>query len=885
MNNIDMDKLLEECAEEEIHLIGEIQDFACLVAFDQEFNIKVLSENFDLLGKDLGLGKNLREYLSKEDVETLENFIHHESLFNESLLTLRINNNRKTFYCYKTKDLVVLEHESLKEKQEEVSTSYLVSSFVKTAKVSEGERGLFALAQNLAETIRSAIQYDRVMVYKFHEDHHGEVIAESKEDHLESFLKLHYPASDIPKQARELFLKNQIRIIHNVNGPRIPLISQGNLELDLSDSISRHSSVVHIEYLKNMGVSASLTISIIVDGKLWGLIACHHYSPKFISYQTRTFLRVVGFAFSNQVSKLMTQSLANRFSLVNMITSSLINEIQSQTDIMKLGFLKNIMAPYAQNILDLVGATGVYIEIGRRKVSFGNVPKKEVLASLHTKILESRDLQTFATNSLQSFGFDVDVKKCAGVLGLGQATEELGCVVMWFRPEVEQEIKWAGKDDKTVVYDKGHPRLSPRGSFNEITKLEQGKSLFFTDQDIQVGGEFAWFLSKVLLEQLKASEVTINSLEKEASQKDRFISNLSHELRTPINNILGWLQLYQDKICSDDDLKEFYDVVESSSKQQLHLVNDLLDASKISRGKLELSLEPKDIRDYIRKIGLYFSPSFKAKNIHFETKLTKNKITCSIDPVRFEQVIRNILHNALKFTPKNGTIKIEAYQDQSDAVIKVTDSGIGIEKSELKSVTNTFYQTDSSRSRSKEGLGLGLSLVKNIIELHGGSVGLNSEGKNKGTVVTLRLPISSMVAIDSDRPVASNFKKATQYFDNLKILLVEDTVESARFVKVVLEREGAEVVWTSNATDALRALDISNFDLVISDIGLPGMDGLEFIEKAKEDSEIAKIPFLALSAYGTPSEMSRSLEAGYVHHVVKPFKFDDFINTIKKALH
>lgn len=884
MSNINIDDLLQNCANEKIHLIGEIQDFACLIAINKDFKVKVISENFKLFEKSISLNSNLKDYISDEEFSQIQDFIHNDSL--NSDYSIFLGKDKKRFFCFKSNDLVVMEHEVEIDESNSVKKEALINSLTGFSINKDKESGIKELAQSLAENIKRLIGYDRVMVYKFHPDDHGEVIAESKERNLEPFINLHYPESDIPKQARELFIRNQIRLISNIDGKRIKLRSSEDTEfVDLSDSISRHASIVHIEYLKNMKVGASLAISIIVEGKLWGLIACHHYSPKFISFANRSFLKLVGFSFAIEVSKFLEKQLTERIKKINMINVSFINELGKIKDDFKSNFLDEIVKPQVSNLLSIQQACGMYIEVGNNSASIGKVPSKDVIRFVQKEISKNKLNPFFYTNSLSSVDkkFESIAKDCSGVLGAGIVSGTTKCFVVWFRPETLEEIKWAGKDDKHIVYDGEHARLSPRGSFDEIVRLQKNTSLFFNEQDKEVAFEFLWFLSKVLLAQLRSAENNLKNLEREASEKDKFISNLSHELRTPLNNILGWLQLYDDQLHSTDELSELARVIKNNSNQQLKLVNDLLDASKISAGKIKLDLKTLDIREGIQNIYKYFMPSFKNKSIDCFLSLSSDNLTCAVDETRFEQILRNVIQNSLKFTPKHGKIFISAKKESSDAIIEIKDTGIGIEKKELGLVLKQFYQSDDGRSRMNKGMGLGLALVKNIVELHGGNIHIKSEGLNEGTTVTIKMPLNAVNSSDTQKylkEIENNTKIKSLLGRN--ILLVEDTIESARFVRMFLEKEGAKVHWSSNAMDALEALrNNKNFDTIISDIGLPEMDGLEFVENAREVSEYDKKLFLALSAYGSGSEIKRSIAAGFDKHLVKPVDLQELLESIR----
>ena len=297
--DLDIQELLQVCADEPIHKIGEVQAYGEVLVLDRKGIVVAQSEN---LGKEF-LGVNAEE-IFPEEVFELQNAFQEIGKFNKNInVRLTFNGKQKNFYLNSAGDYLLLESEkdykSNKQEQERQKLAFLDSLELMFVEHKSRE-GITRLAQKLSKSLSNVTGYDRVMVYKFHPDKHGEVIAETKSDQLkDSFLNLHYPESDIPSQARELYLKNLIRIISDVDGPRIKIISKVTdpLEIDLSYSLSRHVSPVHVEYLRNMGVRASMSISIVVDGKLWGLIACHHYSPKFVPFHDRALLKIVSHSF------------------------------------------------------------------------------------------------------------------------------------------------------------------------------------------------------------------------------------------------------------------------------------------------------------------------------------------------------------------------------------------------------------------------------------------------------------------------------------------------------------------------------------------------------------------------------------------------------------
>lgn len=890
MDEQEIKKHLEECANEPIQFLKSIQYYGKLIAADaRNLTIKVISENHKELKDSNPFQKTLNDFFSPSDIENINHFIEDNKFISDYPLNLTYKKTNQTylFHLYKMNDLIVLEEESGNEDYKKFPKEYLVNSLTNVHLVDGKEESIYHYAEQVATKIKEATSYDRVMVYKFHEDYHGEVIGEAKEEHLSPYLGMHFPESDIPSQARSLYIRNLVRIITDVDAEPIKLISDDYdlNQFDLSDSILRHVSPIHIQYLKNMGVNASLSLSIIVDGKLWGLVSCHHYQgPKFISQHDRAFLKLVTFGISAQISRASGLIITERLNLVKHLNISLVDHLSNHSDNAHENSLNEVLKFFKYEILKLLNASGFLLIAGKNMNIVGKVPPQNIIKKIKEKVEELDPLDTYTNNHLSDEFTEIEEseKDFAGAIAVGSVSKKINCIIMWFRKPRETEIRWAGKNEKNIEVKNGITRLSPRGSFEEITKIEKGRSLGFSDADKKVANEFLWFVNRIILDQLRISEDANTYLLKEAERKNIFISNLSHELRTPLNNILGWLQLYQNEMKQNNKLKELAQIINDNAYQQLNLVNDLLDSSKLSLGKIKLNLVNRNICDVITEVANYFLPTFKTKNIECSINYVNSKIHCLIDEVRFEQVLRNIIQNAVKFSHKGGLIGISIRENKTDAIIEIKDNGIGIDKKSLINIFKQFFQEDSNKSRSNKGLGLGLALTKQIVELHGGQISIDSEGKNQGTTVAVTLPITDgPLQEQSDSNTLQNQPIEKLPLQNKKILLLEDTIESARFVTMYLEKAGATVTWVENASIALTILESQfKYDMVISDIGLPEMDGHDFVKLAKQIESYKETPFIALSAYGSIEEIKKSLASGFSKHIVKTVQLDELLTDI-----
>jgi signal transduction histidine kinase len=356
--------------------------------------------------------------------------------------------------------------------------------------------------------------------------------------------------------------------------------------------------------------------------------------------------------------------------------------------------------------------------------------------------------------------------------------------------------------------------------------------------------------------------------------KDEFLATLSHELRTPLSAILGWTYVLQQRRDDLGDLARGVDTIERNARAQARLIEDLLDMSRIVAGKVSLELQTVVPANVVEQVIASVLPSIQAKHIEIERSLSAAMVPIVADPQRLSQVFWNLLTNAVKFTGEGGRIAVDASTDGDEMVLRVTDSGVGIAPSFLPQVFERFRQADGSTTRSHGGLGLGLAIVKRLTELHGGRVTATSAGLGAGATFTVRLPIAE------DRPFASGAwppsghgapggeAKATPSIQDVRVLLVEDDPDGRDMVEHVLSENGGHVRAVDCAAEALKALAESTFDVVVSDIGMPEVDGYELLNLIRARGNL--VPAIALTAFARAEDRDKALVAGYAAHLSKP---------------
>jgi PAS domain S-box-containing protein len=361
--------------------------------------------------------------------------------------------------------------------------------------------------------------------------------------------------------------------------------------------------------------------------------------------------------------------------------------------------------------------------------------------------------------------------------------------------------------------------------------------------------------------------------------KDEFLATVSHELRTPLSAILGWSQLLASGKLEEQESKRAVETILRNARAQRVIIDDLLDLSRIITGKLRLDMRSVEMTRMIETVVEGVRPAADAKEIHLETAIDSRIGPISGDPDRLQQIIWNLLSNAIKFTPHGGRVEVRLEHIDSHVEITISDTGQGIGPELLLHVFDRFRQSDSSTTRRHGGLGLGLSIVRQLVELHGGTVTAESPGEGAGTTFKVILPVTSVHHDLSDaektpRPVmeGSSLTDPPPSLNGLRVLVVDDERDSRELVGVVLMVRGAEVVCLGSAKEALEEMQRQPFDVLVSDIGMPEMDGYGLINKIRElpVERGGRIPAVALTAYAGLEDRRRALLGGYQIHIPKP---------------
>ena len=392
---------------------------------------------------------------------------------------------------------------------------------------------------------------------------------------------------------------------------------------------------------------------------------------------------------------------------------------------------------------------------------------------------------------------------------------------------------------------------------------------------------------------LLASERSARSQAERMSElKDEFLATLSHELRTPLSAILGWSQILRRGGRGEAELEKGLDIIERNARAQAQLIEDLLDMSRINSGKVRLDIQPVEPLACIEAAVETVRPAADAKGIHLELLLDPTIGTVSADPGRLQQVVWNLLSNAIKFTPKDGRVAVLLRRGAAHIDIGVSDTGLGIEPEFLPQVFERFRQADGSSTRRFGGLGLGLSIVKSLVELHGGTVAADSAGAGAGTTFTVRLPLTLIrrQAVDAapaqpagPRPSATDFTPCD--LAGLRVLVVDDEQDARELIERVLGDCGAQVFGAAGAVQALAQIVLQRPHVLVCDIGMPEVDGYELLKRVRAlgAQSGGALPAIALTAFARAEDRERALQAGFSAHLAKPVELSALVVAVAVA--
>ena len=923
---------LESCSDELIYSPGFIQPHGVLFML-QAPDLKILQvsvnvEHFFGIPAEMLLDQPLKVLFPSEQVQRISNYLTQENIENCNPFEITKNPNltskdpsEKTELfrgmLHRTIDGIMLEIEPQKLRQHNESIQFyerLLCSIVNL----RNTNNLIDLAQALAKEIKSITGFARVMVYRFESDQSGIVIAEAKENHLESYLGLRYPKTDIPAASRKLFSSHALRFIPNVNYVPSFLIPNNypltNKPLDLSNSILRGVVPFHIEYLQNMGVSGSMTISLFDGKNLWGLIACHNYTPKLVDYEIRKSCEFIGkFASIEMINKQQEELNIYRKKV------KLIQDNMQKILLQKPNLIEQVLTENTSQLLDLLHSQGAAIMLDDRLILVGQTPSDEQVRALVSWLHEHNRERVFATNALSRLYPEAKQFKdqASGMLAISihlSHVKEKFYHIIWFRPEQIQTVNWAGNPLDTFTVDEvGEMKLSPRKSFELWKETVQEMSLPWEFAEQETAKEMQ---NTLMLAVLEFSQTALEQVAERAAianrAKSQFLAKMSHELRTPLNAILGFTQLMIRNDRMPLEFQEHLGIIGRSGEHLLMLINDVLEMSKIEAGKLVLNENCFNLLQFIYSINemVAFKASEKGLIIKIEKIGHLPRYVCG-DEAKLRQIIINLLSNAIKFTTKGGIIlrismkenamvlksgdsEINDLHYQPNYIIdsllshpvilhfEVEDTGCGIAANDLESIFEAFIQTD--RGRDAQGTGLGLSISRQFAGLMGGYITAKST-LNHGSTFICEVTLSTPNSIDLiEEEVVHQVVSLAPEQPTYKILVAEDVPENRQLLLMLLESVGFEVRTAENGVEAIAQWQDWHPHLILMDIEMPVLNGYDAIRCIRETQTDNEVIIIAITAFAFTEDRTVSMEVGCDDYISKPFTENLLFNKIAHYL-
>jgi two-component system, chemotaxis family, sensor kinase Cph1 len=734
------DLSLTNCDREPIHISNAIQSHGAILVFSEADEIisQVSQNSQAFLGKKPAqlLGKPLSILMQPEQIAAIRDCLNggFENV-NPLSFILSVSGNPQIFagIVHRTDGAVVLELEPVISPSDVSFFDFY--KFVKSPiDRIQSTHNLTELAQQAVTEIRSLTGFDRVMLYRFDPDGSGDVIAENKSEDTESFLGLHYPATDIPKQAKELYRLNLLRIIPDALYTAVPLQPPLNpmtgKPLDLSLSVLRSVSPLHTEYLTNMGVRASMSISLLRDRQLWGLIACHHLSPKQLAYETRTICEFLAQVVSAELgAKVDAEDLDYRLNIQAVHSRFLNTIVNCQT-------LSDGLDRNPQDLMDLVGASGVVFCESTKIESYGNTPHLAAIGGLLAWVDQHiGENAIYSTNTLVTDypAFAPYKYVASGLLAL-RISRTQQTYLLWFRPEVIQTINWAGEDRKLMGIDGDNSLwMTPRKSFELWKETVRLKSLPWKICELDAALELRNRIVGIVLQKADELAVLNTELERSNIELDSFAYVASHDLKEPLRGIHNYstflIEDYGDSLGADGTHK--LDTLIRLTQRMEDLIDSLLHYSRC--GRAELLFQSVDLGELLKNVIDTIEIS-RPEPVYFHIPRPLPIFEC--DRTYITELFTNLICNAIAYNDRTQKVIEIGYilpeeidRDMlksldlslTQIVFFVKDNGIGIREKHLETIFKIFKRLHPA-NKYGGGTGAGLTIAKKIVERHGGKI-------------------------------------------------------------------------------------------------------------------------------------------------------------------
>ncbi|MGL6127439.1 ATP-binding protein [Chryseobacterium artocarpi] len=726
-----------ECHEEPIHIPGYIQSFGYLIGIDSvSHSITFFSRNivdlFKIENLDELFDKRLTDFpesfpdIIKSDIYTsLERFTKRE---NEAYFDkIFIGEKEYHFSVFRSGSYIFLEFEEVI-----VNHDKRISNKYDNFYVIDTEHEIW---NHLLEALSKVVNYDRMMVYKFMMDGSGKVIAEKKNENMESFLGLHYPESDIPKQARELYLKKRKRIFSNVHTETVPIISKTKENIDLSFSASRGMSPVHRQYLINSGVSSSFSVSIIIDNHLWGLVTCQNVEPKHVDLEDRVQAGIFTALAANAYSSFKSKNELNyRLELNDKLS-------QLKTKFLKHNNLFDSLIESKAEIRNFPEAEGLAIVYDGNIVSDGAVPASDVINRIVHWGLENTTDRIYVNRSfLKNHGEELNLPESAAGIIIYFIERDKNEMLIWFRKEFDEHINWAGNPEKTigVFTQNGEDKqmVSPRTSFRIFTENIKGHSKRWNSRNVSAVQAIRDLILETSHKNYNAIKRLNDELKKVNEELDSFSYTISHDLGTPLTVMkLNAQMLLGNLTDNSEKSKTKINTIIEEIDNMAEMMHDVLQLSRAKHS--EIQLESLKTGTTIHKISENAKITYGSPKSEIVIKECPDVMA---DKTLLHQVFLNIINNAVKYSSHKDQprVEIKGSEDGQTIIYRISDNGIGIPEEEKHKMFKIFNRMDNAKKF--KGNGVGLSIVHRIMKRIGGNVDYESNKDGTSFILTFKKP-------------------------------------------------------------------------------------------------------------------------------------------------
>tara|TARA_B100001105_G_scaffold36709_1_gene25954 strand:- start:3427 stop:6081 length:2655 start_codon:yes stop_codon:yes gene_type:complete len=867
----------ERCEDEPIHIPESIQSYGFLIAFNyKDLKISIVSDNCESVFTEPLIGKHFLEILSSD---TNERAFLEETFdrVTKTKIRLPIKLHLKASMLEEGAaiDYLAVVYDSGHnyvvelEPATEFRDTYSAEQFIKLYAMSIAPRfkemtSLREMAQEMVSTIRYLTNMDRVVLYKFNDDYSGKVIAEAKADDMDSYQDLYFPASDIPAQARALYKTNWVRLTPDTELPPARLVpsteASGREPLDLTRSLLRTFSPIHLQYIRNQGLRASFSISLVTDGELYGLISCHHREPSYIPQDVRLQCENLSQLFSWHLLAKEEEIAKHKKYATDEAVDAMLDRIGPANPISR------VVKSGEKAFLEALNSSGFVYYSQYETITLGSTLPIELIKEIFSKA-SSQGGFPYTNDALYDDYPEARQYGIAGIMII-PLFEKKQYFTAWFRKETHRVQKWIGAEDEKSEDAPKAQRLKPRASFTIHTRTIKGRSTSFDKADVDTANRLNRMFLVYALDVQERMHISIQELEKQDNYRNEFLATLAHELRNPLGPIMSGASILET-VDDDKTRKRVTAIINRQAEYMSKLINDLMDVSRITRGKVKLEFEKLSIQDVLSDSLEIVDQQVKAKKHNITVNYLEKDVTVYGDKARLSQIFSNIIHNAAKYTSEQGSITVDIREEGVMVVVAVKDNGMGIPEDRLKDVFNMFTQIEAHSTHTKGGLGIGLTLVSKLVMLHHGDVSVMSEGLGRGSTFEVRLPISKMAYEQSDnQEVEPTIQSQT------KVMFVDDNADLIDAYCLLAESMGVTALGITSPKEAVAEFKAFKPNFVFLDIGMPDIDGYELVKMLKALPESENVKFYSQSGWGSEKYVEDSQAAGFDQHFVKPLSKD-----------